>query len=160
LFDLNERCKGTALHPVFRKGGRIIKSSRQASTRRQLCLRKDLSQIFRFGLVGLIATSAHMGVALLSNLGFGVAAQPSNFVAFCAAFLVSFIGHHNFSFRSRKNHIQTLPRFGVAAASGYLSSAVALGIFQAMGMPSGVSLLLSAGVVPAVSFLLNRSWVF
>lgn len=132
----------------------------QTPARRQPRLNKDLSQIVRFGLVGMFATAVHMGVSLLLNLGLGVAAQPSNLAAFCVAFLVSFFGHHNFSFKSKKNHAQTLPRFAVAAISGYLSSALALAIFQTMGIPSGVSLVLSAGVVPVVTFFINKFWVF
>ena len=123
-------------------------------------LRREALQVFRFGLIGVLATAVHMTVALVLNVGLGVAPQAANLAAFATAFVVSFLGHHSFSFRSTQRRSRTLPRFVVAAGSGYLASAALLAQLEATSLPTATSLIVSAGVIPAVSYLVNKYWVF
>lgn len=123
-------------------------------------LLREVFQIIRFGVIGGAATLFHLAVALGLHLGLDVPPQIANLVAFSAALAVSFLGHHNWSFRSRRSHATTLPRFLVAAGCGYLASATLLGLLQDTSMSSTASLLVSACLIPVVSYIVNKYWVF
>lgn len=121
---------------------------------------QEVRRVVRFGFVGLAATGIHILVALVLNTVFAVEAQLANLAAFGTAILLSFFGHHSFSFRSEKSRSQTLPRFFVAAGSGYLASAFILSQLQSAEYQTVVSLVVSALFIPAVSYVVNRFWVF
>lgn len=125
-----------------------------------VALRKETFQIMRFGMVGISATLLHLCIALTLNFVFGVSPQAANLIAFSCALIVSFLLHHSFSFRSTRKRAEALPRFFVAAGSGYLASAVGLAQLETMSLPTSISLILSACLIPAVSYFVNRYWVF
>jgi putative flippase GtrA len=120
---------------------------------------RDLvSQIARFGAVGICATLTSYLVALLA------ASLVSPFLANGLGYLggvgVSYFGHRRFTFRSTRRHASAFPRFAVASLCGLAASYAALAVALARGLPTWTALLVSVGVVPLVSFLVMRAWVF
>jgi putative flippase GtrA len=125
-------------------------------------VRHSIGEIARFGSVGLVATAVHAGVyaALVSLLS--APPQSSNLVAFGIAFVVSFLGHHHFTFRGPKRSAGSAAlRFFVVALAGYALNAgfVAL-TTQKLGKPPLVAVIFMLFVTPVVTYMLAKLWAF
>lgn len=124
-------------------------------------LRREAGRLTRFGMVGLLTTGLHMLIALglVSALGWPV--QRANLVAFACALMVSFLGHHHWSFRSDAGYGRTGPRFLLAAGAGYGASVVLIALLGP-ALPGNRQLVVVIGglAIPAVSYLANRLFVF
>lgn len=121
----------------------------------------SLVQFARFGSVGILATAVHYGVALIIVL----VASPylANFVGYCAAVGVSYIGHQRFTFRIAKEaaeHGRRLPRFVVTSFSALIISQLVLTGTAAVGLTEVIGLAVAVLSVPPYTFLLSRLWVF
>jgi putative flippase GtrA len=114
-------------------------------------------EIFRFALVGGVATAVHMAVA--SGL---LTAFPqmnpfaANVTAFATAFGVSYVGHSRVSFGARGS----LWKFLLTALFGAFASNVALFFLLAGGVPERIAVCIAALVSPAAVYLLSKFWVF
>ena len=77
-----------------------------------------LRQVFKFGLVGVLATLVHLLIGfLLLQAGWNPLA--ANAVAFSVAFLVSFFGHLRYSFADQNVDTSTsLWKFVIVALIG------------------------------------------
>ena len=122
--------------------------------------RKTIFQIFRFGLVGIIATFIHVSVAFLSEI-FGLGFQASNFVGFASAVLFSFLGNKNYTFKAKGKHSAYLTRFFGLSVLNYCASAfIILLVSQSLGYPFALSLFAIVVVLPTLSFLVQKFWIF
>ena len=118
-------------------------------------------QILTFGLVGALATLAHMVVGGVL-IHAGVAAVVANPVAFIAAFFLSFSGHYAFSFSDQGSTLwKSLRRFVLVACAGFLTNqALLCTILIFLFLPEIHALLISTGVVAVVTFSLSKAWAF
>ena len=118
-------------------------------------------QIVKFGLVGALATLAHMVVGG-TLIHVGLAAVVANPVAFIAAFFLSFSGHYAFSFADQASPLwKSLRRFVLVACAGFLTNQLLLcTILIFLFVPEFHALLISTGVVAVVTFGLSRTWAF
>ncbi len=120
-----------------------------------------LGQVFRFALVGGMATLLHMlvGVTLIDA---GWPALWANAISFLIAFLVSFTGHYGFSFPEQPASLTTsLVRYVLVACGGFAANETLLGLFIWFDMGSDISgLILSTGLAAVLTFFLSRSWAF
>ncbi|MEM1346237.1 MAG: GtrA family protein [Pseudomonadota bacterium] len=124
-------------------------------------LRSEVGRILRFAAVGLAATAVHLSVALVLAGLFGVPAQAANLAAFVAAFWVSYIGHYHFSFQSSARHTRAFWRFLGVALAGFAAGALALEATAHLTDWGDLArLTISAMLVPAVSYIVNRLFVF
>ena len=118
-------------------------------------------QVFRFAMVGAAATLAHIVTALALHGGMGLSALWANFVAFCSAVLVSYFGHHGWTFAAKGHHGVSFPRFlSVALAGLALNQAIVYLMVELAGWPYGLALAVVVLVVPSLGFLLIRNWAF
>ncbi|ADZ68892.1 GtrA family protein [Polymorphum gilvum] len=124
-------------------------------------LRREALTAGRFVVVGLIATATHAGVAL-ALLWLGVLpAFPANVIAFLVAFLVSFTGHHVWSFPGTGDAARRMRRFFLLALAGFLVNSGALAAWlEWTPWPDSLGILVAIAVVPAVTFLGARLWAF
>lgn len=120
-----------------------------------------LHSVMAFGAVGLAATAMHAVIGLtLTGLGW-LRPFNANIIAFSLAFLVSYVGHRRFSFRSRVAHRRALPRFLSVAAFGLmLNQLIVYGVVTLAGYPYAAALVLLVTVVPAGTYVLSRFWAF
>ena len=118
-------------------------------------------QIVKFGLVGALATLAHMAVGSVL-IHVGLAAVVANPVAFIAAFFLSFSGHYAFSFADRRSTLwKSLKRFFIVACAGFLTNQLLLcTILLFLFVPEIHALLISTGVVAVMTFSLSKTWAF
>lgn len=120
-----------------------------------------LSSVFRFTLTGGAATLVHLAVALLL-IRFGVPPLLGNLVAFVTAFMVSFWGHHLYTFAGHGARArQALLRFMAVAGIGFLTNeAVLFLLLRLSPMPPEFAVILSTATAATSTFLLSRHWVF
>lgn len=120
-----------------------------------------MKQLFRFGLVGVIATLVHMliGATLIHSGWPALAANP---LSFLIAFAVSFMGHYGFSFSDQERNIRTsLKRFALVAYAGFVvNEALLAALIWTTGVPDIAALILSTGVVAIGTFSVSRNWAF
>lgn len=115
----------------------------------------------RFALTGGAATLAHLAVAMLL-IQLDVQPLVGNAVAFAIAFLVSFLGHHWFTFAGHGAAAsRTLPRFTVVAGVGFLGNEILLFLLLNTGaLAPEAAVVLSTGCAAASTFMLSRRWAF
>jgi putative flippase GtrA len=120
-----------------------------------------IGRLLRFTAVGLAAMAAYAAaVTALSALGLRPQWLASG-VAYAIAAIWSYIGHRRISFRSDLPHAVAGPRFVVVTLTGQaLAIALPALITDFSGYPGHVATLAVCIVCPAVSFLLNSSFVF
>lgn len=128
-------------------------------------LLREVLTASRFGIVGLAATAVHAGVALALAVPAILPPLVANTVAFLTAFIVSFAGHHFWSFPqdpgTEKQWRARLPRFFLIALAGFAANSGALATWLALApWPDSVGIVLSIGLVPIVTFLGSRLWAF
>lgn len=118
---------------------------------------QEILKIIRFFIVGITATAVHMLIAwYASRSGFDVVV--SSVIGFIPALGVSYLGHYFFSFRSDARHGEAFVRFASVATGSFCVSLLVL-VFLKGWMPQ-LSLFISIALIPAVSYVVNRLWVF
>ena len=87
----------------------------------------------RFGLVGVLATLVHTGVAMTA---LSLLHRPllSNLFGFLAAFGVSFLGHALWTFKLESGRWRAARRFFVVSGCSFLFSTVVLAACVASGL--------------------------
>lgn len=123
-------------------------------------------QIVRFGLVGGFVTLLYAVVyAPLAKYGL-TSPQVANFLGYLAAMITGYVLHSRWSFRDhgeRGNAARTTSRFFIVSLVSYGLNALFVFILtdsQMLGGPWWWPLLPILFVTPAVTFTLNRQWVF
>jgi putative flippase GtrA len=118
-------------------------------------------QIFRFGVVGVAATVTHVAVAVTLIERVGTPVLAGNGLAFLVAVFVSYFGHHSWTFARDGFHDRHLPRFVTISLIGLaLNQAIIFALVTLGGLPYLVGVLVVVSVVPALTFVLSRSWAF
>ena len=120
-----------------------------------------LGQGLRFGAVGLAATLLHVVLVLALVEGPDLPVLLANGLAFCAALALSYLGNHGWTFRANGGHQRHAPRFlAVALAGLVLNQAIMAASVDGFGLDYRLGLALVVTLVPLLSFLANRTWVF
>jgi len=123
-----------------------------------------IARLLRFGGVGAVATLTHVVVAILAA-ELGVGATFANFLGFCAAFTLSYLGHFHMTFRLGGNkdarHPVHILRFLVVSLLGLgLSSGLVLWLTVNQGFPFVITMGVVAIVVASANFVLSSLWAF
>nr|WP_316639273.1 GtrA family protein [uncultured Roseateles sp.] len=114
-----------------------------------------------FGLMGAAAALVHLGLVWCLVARGGLAPLLANGAGFCAAFVVSFIGHHRRSFAAQ--HVpwrQALPRFLLVALLGFAANEALYALLLRSGLDYRLALFLVLGLVAGMTWLLSRHWAF
>lgn len=122
--------------------------------------RRVLRQVAVFGLVGVAATATHYVVALLCHEGAGVNLYFSNLAGYATAVAVSYVGHGVLTFQVRLSR-EVFRRFILVSVATFLASeGILAALEEQAGLPHRVSLAVVVLTIPAISFLLNKLWVY
>ena len=125
--------------------------------------RAHTAQAARFGAVGLAATAVHYAALVIWVDGAGLAPAPANGLAFLVALCVTYLGQSAWVFAQAAPapRAARLVRFCAAAGTGFLANAAVMALaVDAAGLPYRAGFALGLLMVPPLSFLLARSWVF
>lgn len=118
--------------------------------------------MFRYGIVGVIASIIHFSIALFAYKYANINFFASHFIGFVFGLFTAYFGHYFYSFKDGEDHSKRFPKFLVTAL-------VALILHQggAYLMVHTFNLDYSTRVLPALivvvpvfTFLLNKFWVF
>jgi putative flippase GtrA len=119
---------------------------------------RELFTVYRFALVGALATLVHLAVA--GSVVFLLPASSpflANIAGFLVAFFVSFAGHRHYTFR-RKGSMR---RFFVIALAGFaLNNGLLSGIIAAEYVGEFAAITVATLAVPLLTFLAARLWAF
>jgi putative flippase GtrA len=118
-------------------------------------------RIFRFSLVGICATFVYILVSTLANEIWRITPVPASILAQIASFVVSYFGHSAYSFRVEADHRAFLWRFALITGLTFVLATSATWLVADVGHLSPlVAIAVVAVLIPFVSYLCNRFWVF
>ncbi|MGE5147008.1 MAG: GtrA family protein [Candidatus Eiseniibacteriota bacterium] len=120
-----------------------------------------IGQFGRFVVVGLLATGTHVGVAMALVESGTMGIMTANVVAFMLALAVSYVGNHRWTFAADGDHGRRLPRFVTLALIGFAANQlIVAAIVTLAGWDYRIALAVVVLVMPGLSFVANRRWVF
>jgi putative flippase GtrA len=121
-----------------------------------------LGQLLRFIVTGALVTALGVGVYALAALALGWHPQLANVLAYVAAMTTGYVMHSRWSFRDHGTRSRsTRVKFVVVSlVSLGLNSAWIAILTGPMGLSPAWPILPMLFVTPAVTFVLNRQWVF
>jgi len=124
-------------------------------------VRKEVLTMSRFAIVGIVATCVHISIVWVLIEKFGVETLLANLFAFLTAFVVSFTGQHLWTFSSNRNWRSALSRFFPVSFSGFILNNIVLITLLDLGLMSdSQAAMLSACIIPVVTYLAGRFWAF
>jgi putative flippase GtrA len=121
-----------------------------------------LQQIARFGLVGAAATGLHAAVGVLAVRQLGLDGLSANAAGFATAWWVSFFGHQVFTFQAQAARGRALMRFIPHSALMFAIGMSVTALVSLAGPQVSQAMLpvIGAGIVPILSFLSSKFFVF
>jgi putative flippase GtrA len=117
--------------------------------------------LLRFGISGIAATLTHVLVFVALVEGLNVMPVPASVPAFCAALLVSYGLNYRWTFAATGAHGVLLPRFIFVSVMGLIANvSITYAVVDLGGYWYGYALAAVIAVVPGMTFLLSKFWVF
>lgn len=120
------------------------------------------SGLWFFG-VAAAAGLTHLAVFfLIEHFLPSVLPEIANFLAFCVAFSVSFMGHRNLSFSDTTSSVeQSLRRFIITSVAGFVCNEIVFSLaIRLLGWPNWLALFAGFAVAGGQTYLLSRYWAF
>ena len=125
--------------------------------------RAMLGRLIRFGITGALVTGLGVGVYAIVALLLLWHPQLGNFLAYAVAMATGYVLHSKWSFRdhgAERTH-RTKVRFVIVSLISYaLNSFWVWLLYSHLDLHRAVPIFPMLFVTPAVTFLLNRQWVF
>lgn len=125
-------------------------------------MRSSVTEILRFGLVGLAATAMHYLILRLAVEHLEIPPSLANGMAFLCALSVTYLGQSLWVFQKHSQHsVGQMLRFAISLVFGFFANIGIMAVsVNAFGLSYQNGFLLSLLLVPALSFMINRFWVF
>lgn len=125
-----------------------------------------ITQVYRFGIVGIIATTLHVSVFAFCIEVYAVPALVANLIAYGVAFTFGFSGHLYWTFSHAGQHTRqywkttALKYLTVSLIGLCLNSAVVHLVVNILGLSYMYAIALMVTLVPGTTFLLSKFWAF
>lgn len=117
--------------------------------------------LMRFAISGGLATAVHISLFVVLVEGLLLRPVIASGVAFCVALLVSYGMNYHWTFSVSGRHSIMLPRFAMVAILGLIVNlGITYAVVDVMAGWYGYALVLVVLIVPPLTFLLSRLWVF
>lgn len=124
----------------------------------------SLFQLFRFGIVGVLATIVHMAAFVIGIEQLAFNENLANFLAFFPAFVVSYVGHAKFSFRDESTSLLDFKQAGkflFATGLGFASNLLIVFVsVTLMDVHHRISVILMICITPVLVFLTMKFFVY
>lgn len=116
----------------------------------------------RFIVVGLAATATYAACAITLNRSLAEwGAVTIHVIAFAVSLVVSYLGHHQFTFGLRGRHKFYLPRFVFVTACLLLASTAMTYVCDRVLQLDGTAIAVGVSIFyPVASYLANLLWTF
>ncbi len=122
---------------------------------------EDLREPLVFCLVGVSLALIYFVMAYLGSSGIGMAPAIASACAYLLMIPLAYFAHRIITFRSSAVHRVAFPRFVVTSCLGVaLSWFIPYVASQMFAAPHWVAFLAVCIIVPALSFVTTRAWVF
>jgi putative flippase GtrA len=116
---------------------------------------------FKFSIVGIAATTLHLLIALSLVTYYGIYPLLANFSAFLCAFMVSFLGNFHWTFHVAIDQRIALAKFfAVTLVAFVVNNLLLMVLLRVISLPKQWAVVVAAMVVPLVTFMSSRLWVF
>ena len=121
-----------------------------------------LRLMFRYGVVGVLASLVHWLVSYWMFDSFHRPYLTAHSIGFFSGLLPAYFGHYFFSFKDSRQHKQLFPKFFlVSFLAFFIHEASAFLLVDKVKLDySSLVLPVLVVLVPVFTFLLNRFWVF
>lgn len=120
-----------------------------------------IKQLFRFGVVGGVATLLNSAVFIILVNALKIEPLLGNFLAFLAAFSVSYFGHSWWTFKHTRHSKEKVMKFLLTSLIGLaVNSAFVWILMHKLHQSAYVATLPMIFVTPLFIFFINKSWVF
>ena len=117
--------------------------------------------VFRFLGVGMAATGTYLCSATILNVFTRLAPVTVTAIALAISVILSYIGHHRFTFRLAGNHAACFTRFLVVSAILYgTSSGLVYVSVEQLRIPVIYTVIMVTVLYPVGSFFLHSLWTF
>lgn len=120
-----------------------------------------MNRLFRFLVVGLVATATHFLVVIGAVEFSGVGATMANGLAWAVALFVSYFGHYRWTFTAAGAHLEHLPRYVVVSLTGLSLNLSTVWLLNTQfGAHYLIATTLGVTLSIIVTFTLSRLWAF
>lgn len=120
-----------------------------------------MKQFFRFLIVGVFNTLVGYGTIFACMYLAKMSPETSNVVGYLVGLSVSYTLHKKYTYESKQKHRIEMLRFLLVFAIAYVANLVVLIILiHKIGLHEGVSQILAGAIYVAVSFIMNKYYVF
>ena len=115
--------------------------------------------LIKYGLVGVVATSLHISVAILLTYIYALDIVMTNWIAFSVAFFFSYIGNTKFVFEQKVEHQNFIKFFLVSMITLLIITVISYFGKKNQINPYIVIIIISI-MIPLTTFLLHKTWTF
>ena len=117
-------------------------------------------QLLSFGSVGMLATLAHVAVAYALLTATSINPYAANLAGFLSAVGISFFGNARVTFAYGEAWWPAFTRFAVVSLTSLGLTTAILAVVEAQALPYWAYVLATLAIVPPLTFLLSKFWVF
>jgi putative flippase GtrA len=120
-----------------------------------------VGEFVRFAIVGGIATAIQYALLILLVRMAAAGVIVASTIAYAASAVVNYSINRDFTFRSRRTHLDAFPKFVIVCVGGLLLNAALMLLFnEAIGLHYLLAQVLSTIATLFWNFALNRTWTF
>lgn len=116
--------------------------------------------LYRYVVVGAVATAVHYAVLVALVDGLAVPPAAASFTGACAGAVVAFVGQRAFTFFDRARTFASVPRFMSVAIFGALINGSLVWAGTALGLHYLLAQVAATALVVVLSYHLNNRWTF
>lgn len=115
----------------------------------------------RYLVVGAVTAGVYLAAIVFATEILGVNAVVAGAIGFLVGVPANFWLHRNWSFRSERKHIESIPRFAFVVVTNLLVNSLVLDYFvRRLGVHYLVTQLIAMPTLIAWNFIMLRLWVF
>ena len=119
-----------------------------------------LSRLFRYLVVGGIATAIQYAILVFLVHAFGMAPTPASTIGFVLSAGVNYLLNYRFTFQSNRPHGPAAVKFAVLAGAGLLINAAIMHLMTGAGVQYLIAQICATSVVLFFGFIGNSLWTF
>jgi len=121
----------------------------------------EFGRLFRFGIVGVLATLTYASMAVISVEWLKIPPVPASVLSQIVAGVVSFVGHALFSFRVSGDYRVFAGRFvAIALLTVAMNACVTWLLTDVMNISHRITIAIVTVLIPVTNYICNRFWVF
>ena len=118
-------------------------------------------QALKFGVVGVVAAATQGAALIVLVEAFSFDPVLSTPLAFSLAFLVSYSGHHWWTFHARGRALSRAGRFlAIQLLAMTITTAIMAATVNVLYLDYRIGLIAGVTLVPVMTFLMSRRWAF